>query len=50
MKNLRVTARLEETDRTKIERLISEGKYPSLSQVIRLSLKEFLKDVSMESR
>jgi Arc/MetJ-type ribon-helix-helix transcriptional regulator len=43
MKNLRITTRLEETDRAKIEQLLNEGKFKNLSQVIRAALAEFLK-------
>jgi len=43
MKNLRITTRLEESDRQKIEQLIKAGKFKNLSQVIRAALEQFLK-------
>ena len=41
-KNLRVTARLLEKTRNKIEQLIIQGKFKNLSEVIREALDEFL--------
>jgi len=41
-KNLRITTRLEEADRQKIEQLIKEDKFKNLSHVIRQALTEFL--------
>lgn len=42
MKNLRITIRVEEPDRKKIESLVQKGKYKNLSHVIRSALIEFL--------
>jgi len=42
MSNLRITVRLEDCDREKIERLVQKGKFKNISQVIRQALKEFL--------
>ncbi|MGA2309541.1 MAG: ribbon-helix-helix domain-containing protein [Candidatus Bathyarchaeia archaeon] len=43
MKNLRITVRVEEPDRQKIERLMHDGKFKNMSQVLRRALQEFLK-------
>jgi Arc/MetJ-type ribon-helix-helix transcriptional regulator len=43
MKNLRITTRIEESDRQKIEQLIKTGKFKNLSQVFRAGLQEILK-------
>lgn len=39
----RVAFRLSKEDRVKIDRLITQGKFKSLSQVIRAALEQFLK-------
>jgi Arc/MetJ-type ribon-helix-helix transcriptional regulator len=41
-KNLRITIRVEDSDREQIEALIKAGKFKSLSQVVREALKQFL--------
>jgi Arc/MetJ-type ribon-helix-helix transcriptional regulator len=41
-KNLRVTVRLEETDRQKIEALVQQGKFRSLSEFLRAAIRELL--------
>jgi len=41
-KNLRITIRVESSEREKIEQLINEGKFKNLSQVVREALKDFL--------
>jgi len=43
MKNLRITIRLEEKDRERIEQLVNEGRAKNISQVIRTALEQFLK-------
>ncbi len=45
MKNLRITTRLEPDQRTRIEQLIKEGKFKSLSEAIRTAIQQFLKEV-----
>lgn len=47
MKNLRITVRVEEPDRQKIEALIQAGKFRTLSQVIRTALTKFLKECDL---
>jgi len=42
MQDCRIALRLPSEDRQRIEQLIREGKYRSLSQVIRVALQEFL--------
>lgn len=44
MKNLRITTRIEEPDRQKIEQLIHEAKFKNISQVIRTAVAKFLKE------
>lgn len=44
MWNLRVTVRVEDSDRQQIEKLVKEGRFKNISEVIRAALKEFLKD------
>jgi len=41
-KNLRITTRVDEEDRNKLEQLIKEGKYKNLSQIIRTALRQLL--------
>jgi Arc/MetJ-type ribon-helix-helix transcriptional regulator len=41
-KNLRVTVRLQENTRNQIEQLVIQGRFKSLSEVIREALEEFL--------
>jgi Arc/MetJ-type ribon-helix-helix transcriptional regulator len=43
-KNLRITIRVEESERQKIERLVETGRFRSLSQVIRVALSKFLNE------
>jgi Arc/MetJ-type ribon-helix-helix transcriptional regulator len=40
--DVRIVLRLPATDRQKAEQLVKEGKFKSLSQVIRTALKQFL--------
>ena len=44
MKILRITTRLEDSDRQKIEALIEAGKFRNISSVIRAALARFLND------
>ena len=43
MKNLRITIRIEESDRTQLEYLIANSQFKNLSHAIRTALKKFLK-------
>jgi Arc/MetJ-type ribon-helix-helix transcriptional regulator len=42
MKNLRITVRVEEVDREKIELLKAKSQFKSLSHIMRTALKQFL--------
>ncbi|MBS7647997.1 MAG: ribbon-helix-helix domain-containing protein [Archaeoglobaceae archaeon] len=41
-RNLRITVRLKEADRRKIEELLKAGRFKNISQVVREAIKEFL--------
>lgn len=43
MKNLRITIRIEESDRNQLENLIAKNQFKNLSHAIRIALKQFLK-------
>jgi len=43
MKNLRVTIRIEESDRSQLENLVAKKKFRNLSHAIRIAIKQFLK-------
>jgi Arc/MetJ-type ribon-helix-helix transcriptional regulator len=43
-KNLRITVRVEEPDRRKIETLIQSGKYKNLSEVLREAISKLLNE------
>jgi Arc/MetJ-type ribon-helix-helix transcriptional regulator len=42
MTNLRITVRFNEKERATIEKLVQQGKFKNISQVIKAALKEFL--------
>ena len=44
----RTALRLSHCQREKIDRLVSEGKFKSLSEVVRAALKEFLLELEQE--
>jgi Arc/MetJ-type ribon-helix-helix transcriptional regulator len=49
-KNLRITIRIECSEREKIEQLINKGKFKNLSQVVREALKQFLEKQNGEAK
>lgn len=43
MKNLRITIRVEESDRNQLEDLVAKNQFKNLSHAIRIAIKKFLK-------
>ena len=49
MKNLRITIRLANEDRKKIDLLVKKGKIKSISHATRLALAQYIKDYEVKS-